>query len=477
MRSTQTTPAFESRVARAMEWTLGPLRRPRLWPQPSRRLLEDLYSMLVCQRRFWMLWDGLLATMSVPLSYSVLGIALDRANHAPAWQIAPLFGMLLPLLALAVGLYERQVFTDRWRAVMLGATAAALTGGAAVLANWLLLYQPLGRTIVIVACGLCFVGASLPRTVVSLVGGQALERLAVVGEAAASMIRDCSRQTDSNTEIAVTFSDCEEPRRLAVRARRAGAQQVVVAPGCNSTTLDQMVGCIRRGLRVTGLVQYIEQRYERVPAELIDLNWVVDANIHTTRPAHRIVKRTGDILTSGLALTASLPVTLVLAVLIKTTTRGPLFYVQTRVGQHGRHFRMIKFRTMCVDAEAPGQAVWAQKNDPRVTRVGQFMRKTRLDELPQFINVLKGDMAVVGPRPERPAFERHLVAEIPHYRLRHLVKPGITGWAQVNYQYGASTDDALVKHHYDLYYIKYFTPILDLMILLRTGGAIFRGAR
>jgi exopolysaccharide biosynthesis polyprenyl glycosylphosphotransferase len=460
-----------------MDGTVGRRPFPRLWRQPPKSLLEDLYHILVSQRRVWVLWDAVVALLAVPLAYWYIGVPLDRAGHAPAWQIAPLAGVLFPLIALAIGLYEREIFADRWRAVLLSATAAGLSAGAVVLTNWLVLYQPLGRTIMVVAGGVGFVAAAMPRVLVSLLGVEAVERLAVVGESAAKTIRQCAEQGKTNTDVVLTFSEEQEPRRLAVQARRAGAQQVVVSPKCNGTTLDQMVGCIRRGLRVTGLVQYVEQRYERVPAELIDLSWVVDANIHATRPALRTIKRISDLTISALGLTLTLPVTVVLAILIKTTTRGPLFYVQTRVGQHGRHFRMIKFRTMCVDAEAPGQAVWAQKNDPRVTRIGQLMRKTRLDELPQLINVLKGDMAFVGPRPERPAFERRLVPQVPHYRLRHLVKPGITGWAQVNYQYGASVDDALVKHHYDLYYIKYFTPLLDLMIALRTAGAVLRGAR
>jgi exopolysaccharide biosynthesis polyprenyl glycosylphosphotransferase len=453
------------------------LRRPRAMRQRSRSLLDDVYSILVSHRRLWMVWDAVVALLMVPLSYWLCGVALDRANHAPAWQIAPLFGLLFPVVAMAVGLYERQIFMHRRRALLLGATGVVLAGGAAVLMNWFVLYQPLGRTIVVVAGGLCFVATVLPRVAVSFLNTECTERLAVVGSSAAGMLRDCTRHAGVKTEVVLTFSEQEEPRRLAVRARRAGAQQVVVAPGCNGSTLDQMVGCIRRGMRVTGLVQYVEERFERVPAEHIDLDWVVDANIHATRPALHTVKRTSDVVISVTGLLLGAPAMLILAILIKATTKGPLFYVQTRVGQHGRHFRMIKFRTMCVDAETHGQAVWAQKQDPRVTRIGWLMRKTRLDELPQLINVLKGDMAFVGPRPERPAFERALVPEIPHYRLRHLVKPGITGWAQVNYQYGASVRDALIKHHYDLYYIKYFTPLLDAMIVLRTAGAILRGAR
>ncbi|GAH73341.1 unnamed protein product, partial [marine sediment metagenome] len=165
------------------------------------------------------------------------------------------------------------------------------------------------------------------------------------------------------------------------------------------------------------------------------------------------------------------------ALLIKLTSRGPVFYRQVRVGQSERPFRLLKFRSMRTDAEAEGKAIWAAENDPRVTWFGRFMRLTRVDELPQFINVLRGDMSFVGPRPERPEFVEELARKIPHYRLRHLVKPGITGWAQITYPYGADLEDARNKLRYDLYYVKHGNLGLDLVIVLRTIGAMFRGAR
>jgi len=477
MRMNHTTVPWHSRLATVTDRAQAYVRWPRFRRLLPAHLIRDVHSFLISQRRFWMLWDILWACIAVPVGFWGADVAFYRTDHASMLPIAGMFGVLFILTTLAIGLYERRVFFDHWRALLRAGSAAGLAGGLLVLVNWLVMYQPLGRTIVVLASGFAFMATALPRAALSVAGSEVVERLAVVGDSAARAIQSCTLQGGGNARIVLRFPQQAEPQRLAAQARRTGAQQVVVAPGCNGTTLDQMVGCIRRGVGVTGVVQYIEQRYERVPAELIDLSWVVDANIHATRPALRLLKRIGDVAISLIALTATLPLALALAIMIKATSRGPLFYVQTRVGQHGRHFRMIKFRTMCVDAEAPGQAVWAQKNDPRVTRLGQLMRKTRLDELPQLWNVLKGEMAFVGPRPERPAFERRLVAQVPHYRLRHLVKPGITGWAQVNYQYAACVDDALAKHHYDLYYIKYFTPLLDAMIVLRTTGAVLRGAR
>ena len=156
---------------------------------------------------------------------------------------------------------------------------------------------------------------------------------------------------------------------------------------------------------------------------------------------------------------------------------GPLFYTQERIGKGGRRFNIFKFRSMRVDAEAAVGAVWAEENDPRITGIGRFLRKTRLDEVPQFWNVLRGDMSLVGPRPERPHFVAQLAQEIPFYRARHAVKPGITGWAQVKYRYGASVEDSLIKLEYDLFYIKHQNLLLDLEIALQTLGVVlgFRG--
>lgn len=157
-----------------------------------------------------------------------------------------------------------------------------------------------------------------------------------------------------------------------------------------------------------------------------------------------------------------------IALAIRLDSPGSVFYTQEREGRGGRRFRIIKFRSMVADAERAGKAVWATRDDPRITRVGKFMRRTRLDELPQFVNVLRGEMSIVGPRPERPQFVAQLQEEIPFYRARLSVKPGLTGWAQVKYRYGNTTEDALIKLQYDLYYIKHQSMVLDILILLRT---------
>lgn len=194
---------------------------------------------------------------------------------------------------------------------------------------------------------------------------------------------------------------------------------------------------------------------------------------------HEVAVRCFDCLLAIVFLVLAAPVMFPIALAIRLEDGGPVLYRQTRIGLRGRTFEMFKFRSMRVDAEASGIALWASENDPRVTRVGRFIRRTRIDELPQLVNVLIDDMRLVGPRPERPAFVRALTAELPLYARRNLLKPGITGWAQVRYRYAASVAEAARKLEYDLYYVERRSPALDLRILLETAWIVvtMRGAR
>jgi exopolysaccharide biosynthesis polyprenyl glycosylphosphotransferase len=189
----------------------------------------------------------------------------------------------------------------------------------------------------------------------------------------------------------------------------------------------------------------------------------------------RKLKRLLDIIVSIIILVISLPITLITALAIKLDSEGPVFFTQERMGMNGKIFKMIKFRSMKKDAEKLTGPVWSQKNDPRVTRVGKIIRKLRIDEIPQFINVLKGDMSVVGPRPERPYFVEKLSQEIPYYKRRLKVRPGITGWAQVKHKYDESIEDVKIKLRYDLFYIENMSIRMDLKILFRTIFVVLFG--
>jgi exopolysaccharide biosynthesis polyprenyl glycosylphosphotransferase len=223
---------------------------------------------------------------------------------------------------------------------------------------------------------------------------------------------------------------------------------------------------------------YFERQTGRVYVRGMQLSWLLFTNDHPWKRTYLRTRRAVDVVLALAGLALSLPVMAVTAVAIKLDSRGPVFYTQERVGLHSRVFRMVKFRSMVVDSERHGP-VWASRADARVTRVGRVIRTLRIDEIPQFVNVLLGDMSFIGPRPERPVFVEALEREIEHYEQRHRVKPGLTGWSQVRCPYGASVADARVKFQYDLYYIKNQSPALDAIILLDTVKTVLlgRGAR
>jgi len=207
----------------------------------------------------------------------------------------------------------------------------------------------------------------------------------------------------------------------------------------------------------------------------IDSRWFLGA-AKGLQPYYKILKRLMDLCVGTAGLVVSAPIMLIAGILIKLESPGPIFYSQVRVGCHNKPFRIYKLRSMRQDAEKGG-AQWAKKGDARVTRIGRILRKTRVDELPQFWNILRGDMSFIGPRPERPEFTGQLAETIPFYQKRHMVKPGLTGWAQISYEYADSAEGALNKLKYDLYYVKHASVELDMHILIRTVGAAMKGAR
>jgi exopolysaccharide biosynthesis polyprenyl glycosylphosphotransferase len=214
----------------------------------------------------------------------------------------------------------------------------------------------------------------------------------------------------------------------------------------------------------------------QVVPEFLPQNWLRGTRALRQGALEHILHRGLDVFASLTLLLLTLPLMLMVALAIKLDSRGPVFYRQERIGRHHRTFQILKFRSMTVDAEKPGAAVWAAVGDSRVTRVGRFIRLTRIDEIPQAINILRGDMAFVGPRPERPVFVEQLIAAIPHYADRAAVRPGLTGWAQVKCPYGASIEDARDKLSYDLWYIRQRSLWLDLRIILATVRVVLRQA-
>ncbi|AMO71941.1 TIGR03013 family XrtA/PEP-CTERM system glycosyltransferase [Sphingorhabdus sp. M41] len=248
----------------------------------------------------------------------------------------------------------------------------------------------------------------------------------------------------------------------------------------NSLPVADLLTIKTTGVHVNDLSSFLERETGRVDLDSVNPSWFIFSDgFSSGRRLSTLFKRGFDIFLSFLLLLLTGPIILLFAVLIKMESRGDSFFKQERVGLYGQKFKILKLRSMCVDAESEGEAIWATKNDPRVTRIGRLIRKVRIDELPQAWSVLKGEMSFVGPRPERPQFVEDLQTKMPFYAERHIVKPGITGWAQINYPYGASTEDARHKLEYDLYYAKNYTPFLDLLIILQTIRVILwpEGAR
>lgn len=251
---------------------------------------------------------------------------------------------------------------------------------------------------------------------------------------------------------------------VAVRERRGGA-----------LPLRELLDCKLSGVKVLDLSTYFERALGQIRLDSLRIGWLIFGEGFRQSWRRTSVKRVFDIVAASILLLLALPIMLITAIAILLEDGFPVFYRQERVGLGGRLFKVVKFRSMRNDAESDGKPRWATANDDRVTRVGRFIRKVRIDELPQLYSVLTGHMSLVGPRPERPYFVDKLTRDIPFYAVRHSVKPGLTGWAQVRYHYGSTVDDSIQKLQYDLYYVKNHTLFLDIVVLFQTVGVVLSG--
>jgi len=265
---------------------------------------------------------------------------------------------------------------------------------------------------------------------------------------------------------------------LLETAEREKTQKIVVSISdrrSGGLPLKELLDCKFSGIEVIDAPSFYEQLTGKILLENITAGWFVFSGGFKHTLFLRFIKKATDKILAVMGLIITLPLMLLIAMLIKVSSPGPVFFRQVRVGKREKPFVLYKFRTMRADAEAITGAVWARQDDPRVTAVGSFLRKSRLDEIPQLYNVLKGDMSFIGPRPERPEFVEKLKQIIPFYSERHFVKPGLTGWAQVKYAYGASVEDAIEKLKYDLYYIKNLSLTLEIQIILETIKVVIYG--
>ena len=316
-------------------------------------------------------------------------------------------------------------------------------------------------------------------------------RVLLVGTDKAGKVQRTLAESMNDADIIGYVSDCDSakeipylgtPMQVEELARSYNATMIVLLPDApiDEDIAETLLQAKLHGQMIVDVRSFCEHMVHRLPVSQISSEWLLTEEGFSlnTRGSLRRMKRALDLCAAFVLLVCTSPIMALAAVAVRFESPGPIIYSQRRVGLFGQTFTVFKFRSMRNDAEKNG-AVWAMKGDPRVTKVGKFIRKTRIDELPQLWNVLKGEMSLIGPRPERPEFVKELEKEIPFYNLRHAVKPGVTGWAQVCYPYGSSVEDSRRKLEYDLYYAKNMSLLLDIKIVLKTIGVILfpKGAR
>jgi len=440
---------------------------------------------------FWVFFVSLL--LGYEVGHPAAGA--EAAAEVPLLTVGVLYALILSSSVTAMGLYQRTTAEGLAGLVLRLGISMIL----ATMALSLLFYavQPLffGRKVTGAALIFSFFGVILTRAAFSRLFGQntSKHRLLVLGtgEKAAQIYALESPSSRFMVVGYVNLGRCVDriPPRVRTDLGKEGdllalavsldVDEVVVAPDDPDLRLpvDVILDCKMNGFPVLELMTFFEKETLRINTDLMDPTWILFSDGFSSGSFAEYWKRMLDILVAGILLIPGslLMVLVTLASFIESRGRHPVLYHQVRTGRHGVPYRLYKFRSMRPDAEQDGVARWATDNDDRVTGLGRFLRKTRLDELPQLFNVLRGEMSLVGPRPERPEFVEQLSKKIAWYNERHRVKPGITGWAQLNYQYGSSTEDAKRKLEYDLYYVKNASPFLDMLILLGTVEVILLG--
>ena len=418
------------------------------------------------------------------------GALADRAGMLSAFAIVVLAAMI------AVGVYGSEALRSLRFAGARLLVAVSLAIIALAFLDFLLPGSTFWRSTLLYAMGLSIALLMANRLVVGgILDASAFRRRVLVLGAGprAARLKQLGERPESGFAI-VGYVDMGEGRPRIEKAIQRGAiadlsrfvadlaaSEVVLAleERRNALPLKDLLRIKTAGVHVNDFSSFMERETGRVDLDTLNPSWLIFSDgFSSGRALSSVAKRLFDIVASGLLLALTFPLIALFAALVKLDSRGPAFFRQQRIGLYGQPFTLLKLRSMRTDAEAGG-ARWASEDDPRVTRVGRFIRKVRIDELPQVWTVLKGQMSFVGPRPEVPAFVDDLDDKLPFYAERHMVKPGITGWAQINYPYGASIEDARRKLEYDLYYAKNYTPFLDLLILLQTLRVVLwpEGAR
>ena len=454
-------------------------------------------------RAVFKLWIGELVIVCLAVTVAAwLRFYSDPESHLAFAQSAPVRTFLVAICTTismaAFGLYQVHTRYNRMDLV-LRLLMSFLFGGVALLVMYYVVPQTyIGRGVLAIALLLAIAMVFVLRLLLQRVfeADAFKRRVLVLGAGAnANLINSrLRRRSDRHSFLLVGFLPIpgqlevvEEPLKLLDEGgllevtRRLNIHEIVVAPDerRGGLPMEQLLACAQRGVRVTDLPDFFEREAGMIKLNVVDPSALIFSGGFDHSLPRQLSKRFFDLVAASTLLLVAWPAMLLTAACVRLDSRGPVLYRQTRVGESGKDFELIKFRSMRVDAEKDGVACWAKKNDERTTRIGSFIRKVRLDELPQLFNVLRGDMSFVGPRPERPHFVDQFNRQIRYYGIRHSVKPGLTGWAQLRYPYGASVHDAEEKLKFDLFYVKNQGLTFDLMILLQTVEVVLfgRGAR
>ena len=434
--------------------------------------LLEFWVLLASAEAAWVLRNWQIGSMVAPI----------------ATRFGPLltFAVAIQLSMMAVGAYGTEALQSmRFAAARL---LVAMALGLMFLAVLFFMAPTLAlwRSSALYGQGIAFVVLMGVRILFGgMTGGHAFKRRILVLGAGrrAERIRELSKLPGASFLVVGYIGMTEDVRRISSAIHRdaieslaehvvnLNASEVVLAldERRNALPLTDLLRIKTTGVHVNELSSFLERETGRVDLDTVNPSWLIFSDgFSSGQRLSSVAKRLFDLAASLLVLIATAPIILITAIAIRLESKGPAIYRQQRVGLYGQEFWIPKLRSMRQDAEVAGKAVWAEKDDPRVTRVGRIIRKLRIDELPQVWTVLTGKMSFVGPRPERKQFVDDLESKLNFYAERHMVKPGITGWAQINYPYGASLDDARQKLEYDLYYAKNYTPFLDLLILLQT---------
>ncbi len=454
------------------------------------RLFNHYFHAWTLRRIFFDFVLSLLALAGVVLAQAE---SLKTAMPVAGAQVLGLAAGLF-VINSASGLYQRAQEWSMLESLLRVALALAM---ALLLTYQLFSVLPVsfGNREAIRASAMLVIAALILRRVVMgywATKARAGARVLIFGAgAAAQMVGNTLRAADPLATIVGYFPgpnetqpSVPENQRLSAdqpltqTARRLGVDEIIVAlteRRSGSMPLRELLDCKLAGVRVYDVTTYFERMLGQIRVDFVNAGWLIFGDGFNQGFYRTAVKRVFDILCSLLLILVAAPIMLLAAIAIKLESPGPIFYRQERVGFNGKTFKVAKFRSMRTDAEKDGQPRWATANDSRVTRVGNIIRLLRIDELPQVFNVFSGDMSLVGPRPERPFFVDQLTAEIPYYAVRHSIKPGVTGWAQVRYKYGATIEDSQEKLQYDLYYVKNHSLFLDFLILFETVGVVLTG--